>query len=406
MRALSPNTAIVPGPDGCLINGENLQGTYPIYHATSVEQNSYSCTDASTPLAGPYFAVTESDFSMTIPGWFWDTNDKGLNASQIRATIDVKMEQGANLIMNVPPNSSGVVEDDYVEQLTLVGAARSAMFGNPLAALPSPVSATCSQLSVTIPVNGTFDTLLLTEDLVAGQVIGGYTVEALDSTNGVWRLLSGVHGKTVGLRLLDSVGTQTGVTQLRFNCSSDLAPPPPPPATTASYFKNAEGACMGIAENATFPCYTGGVGPFKLCPLVAAQCSARTAWTPSGQGWVALGVAADAVINVDCDTCDVGTHAKVISTSTCGACASALSYNATEGVLQVDACGGMCLSDGIVGGALPSCAGSEPHYDTQVHVVPCAGPGGGGGAGGGAPPPPPPPPIATLSFFGAFLDNQ
>lgn len=70
VRALSPATAIVPGPDGCLVNGEVYGGTYPLYHATSVEQNSYSCTQTSTPLGGPYFAVAESDFSSRNQGGF------------------------------------------------------------------------------------------------------------------------------------------------------------------------------------------------------------------------------------------------------------------------------------------------------------------------------------------------
>ncbi len=63
VRALSPSTAIVPGPDGCLVNGEQLGGTYPLYHATSVLENSYTCTEAGRPFAGPFFSVPESDFS-------------------------------------------------------------------------------------------------------------------------------------------------------------------------------------------------------------------------------------------------------------------------------------------------------------------------------------------------------
>jgi hypothetical protein len=404
VRALSPGTAIVPGPDGCLVNGENLAGTYPLYHATSLAENSYSCTDASKPLAGPYFAVTESDFSLTIPGWFWNSDDKGLNASEILAALSGKLEQGANTIMNVPPNSTGVVEDDYVTQLALVGAARTATFSDPRAALAAPVSATCAQLSITIPVTGTFDTLLITEDLVGGQVIGAYTVDALDGASGAWRELTTVHGKTVGLRLVDNVGTQTGVTQLRFNCTGDLAPPQPPPSQPSYFFKNSAGDCMGVATNATWPCFTGGVGPFQLCPLVATECNARAVWTPTGMGWAALGVSSDAVINVDCDECVIGTHAKVISTSTCATCASALTFNETSGALQVDACAGSCLSNGIVGGALPSCAGSEPFVDSQVHIVPCTNATGSAGwTLAEAPPPPVAPPIATLAFFGAFL---
>ena len=415
VRALSPETSMVPGPDGCLVNGETLGGTYPLYHATSVAQNSYSCTEASNPHAGPFFAVAESDFSI-FHDWFWNLNDtyKCMNASEILNEISVKMEQGANMIMNVPPNTTGVIEDDFVTQLALVGSVRSATFNDPRAALVAPVSSVCAALSVTIPVNGSFDTLLITEDLVGGQVIGSYTIEVFDAS-GVWRILSGnVHGKTVGLRLLDSVGIQDNVTQLRFNCSSDLAPPPPPgpPVPSGAYnFQNSAGTCMGIADDAKWPCYTGGEGPFQLCPLVAANCSnAGAAWTPpsgDNNGWTALGIigSSDAVINVDCDTCSVGTHAKVISSSTCG-CASALTFNVSTSTIQIDACPDMCLSNGLVSGALPSCAGSEPWTLTQVHVVPCeVASGSEGWSRLDAPVFPPSPPIATLAFLGAFLQR-
>lgn len=302
VRALSPTTAIVPGPDGCLVNGEEMGGTYPLYHATSVAENSYTCTEASKPFAGPFFAVPESDFSMA-KSWFWNPGDAGLSAAQISAQVAVKLEQGANMILNCPPNASGVVEDDFVAQLALVGAARRATFGDPRGALPAPVAARCGALSVSVPINGTFDTVLLTEDLAAGQVIAAYTLEALDSGGG-WRLLTaGVHGKTVGNQLVDVVGLQVNVTALRFNCSGDLTPPGPPPSSGAVNFVNAAGSCMGIAPNYTWPCYKGGVGPFSVCPLVGAPCA-----SPGGVAWMegaggalrAPAVAPDAVLNVDC----------------------------------------------------------------------------------------------------------
>ena len=55
VRALSPGTAIIPGPDGCLVNGESFGGTYPLYHAARHAQASYSCTDAGAPSAGQTF---------------------------------------------------------------------------------------------------------------------------------------------------------------------------------------------------------------------------------------------------------------------------------------------------------------------------------------------------------------
>ena len=403
VRALSPSTAIVPGPDGCLVNGEELGGTYPLYHATSLAENSYTCTDARAPFGGPFFAVPESDFSMAH-SWFWGPGDAGLNASQIAAQVSVKLEQGSSMILNVPPNSSGVVEDDFVATLARVGAARRATFGDPRAALPAPVAAACAALSITLPVNGTFDTVLLMEDLSAGQVVAAYTLEVLDAGGGGgWRrLTAGVHGATVGARLVDAVSPQANVTALRFNCSADLSPPNPPPAA-AFTLVNGGGACLGLHPNASWPCYTGGEGPFALCPLVAAPCASAgaVAWVGGAGGALAApGVAADAVVNVDCDACAAGTHAKLISNGRCN-CASPLAFNASAGALQAVACPGMCLSDGAAPGALPSCAGSEPWEPTQVHLVPCQGARGSWARV----PAKAPPPTATIAFLGAFLQR-
>jgi len=35
VQQISPDTAIVPGPDGCLVNAESEGGTYPLYHTQS-----------------------------------------------------------------------------------------------------------------------------------------------------------------------------------------------------------------------------------------------------------------------------------------------------------------------------------------------------------------------------------
>ena len=488
VRALSPNTAIVPGPDGCLVNGESQGGTYPLFHATDVEQSSYSCTAASTPNAGAYFAVVESDFTILNPGdncaslprqchgspppllfphapllsppapqlcpivfspstsssssssspsssffapplaatstGFWAAKDPYLGAAAIFDQFTLKHEQGANLIFNVPPNATGVVEDAYLAALAPFAAARAATFAFPKGALPAPASAPCAALSVTIPISGDFDTVLLTEDLVAGQVIMGYTLEV--ARGGAWATLpvggggsAGVHGATVGLRILDSVGLQSGVQALRFNCSRGAQPPPQQQRgrwgrggalPAAVRFQNSAGSCMSIAPNATFPCWSGGNAPgggFHLCPLLAgdtACSSAASLWTEGafGEGTLgALAVAPDAVLNVDCNGCARGTHAKLIKTSNCGNCASLLSYNQATSTIGVPSCPGMCLSNGIALGANASCAGTEPWSPAQVHLVPCEQAQGSSGWTRVVPPP-----IATLAFMGAYLQQK
>ena len=67
VRRLSPQTAIVPGPDGCLVNGERPGGTYPLFDTGPPSGGSYSCSGAKQ---GQFaqgeansFVVSESDFS-------------------------------------------------------------------------------------------------------------------------------------------------------------------------------------------------------------------------------------------------------------------------------------------------------------------------------------------------------
>ena len=402
-----------------------MGGTYPLYHATSRPLSSYSCTDASTPMAGSYFTVVESDFSIENPGdnWFWAKNLPYYNATQIQQQVSAKLEQGANLIFNVPPNASGVVPEAYVQQVAAFGAARAATFSDARAALPAPVAAPCASLSVTLPVSGDFDAVLLREDLAGGQVVGSYSLEVQDAGGGgAWRALPpGAHGRTIGLRLLQPVGLQRNVTALRVNCSSDLAPPPSGAASEVEYV-NAAGQCMAAAaaSAAAWPCYTGAAAPggpaYALCPLQAAACgSDGGAWSQgapdaaagagagAGAALVAARLAPDAVVNVDCNSCAQGTHAKVIANGNCH-CASGLAYSAPDGAIRALACPGMCLSNGTQPGAHASCAGAEPWSAAQVHLVPCGQ--ASGSAGWTQRALPPAPPIATLAFVGAYLQRS
>ena len=56
------------------------------------------------------------------------------------------------------------------QQLALFAAARNATYGAPAAILSAPVSSTCDSLSFTVPVTGSFDRIVITEDMSAGQV--------------------------------------------------------------------------------------------------------------------------------------------------------------------------------------------------------------------------------------------
>lgn len=251
-------------------------------------------------------------------------------------------------------------------------------------------------MSFTVPVTGAFDTLVTSEDLTGGQVIGSYTVEARDSATGTWSRLP-VHGATVGSRLLDAVGLHSGVDALRWNCSGSLVPPPP------ATFTNAAGDCLGAPPGEAFPCWSGSAVPggevFHLCPLVATRCdaSALTTWSaPPGGAWSPVSTPG-ATVNVDCNACTVGAHAKVMLEAS-----GAFTWDAAAARIRIDACPGMCLTNGVAPGALPSCAGHEPYTAQQVHVDACDAPSTAGWVRAdavGAPAQPP----AVVAAFGAYL---
>lgn len=115
------------------------------------------------------FTVPESDFSLTGK-WFWIPGDTFRDAASLRTQIDLKLGQGAAIILNVPPNTTGVIPEEYLEQLALAEDARIATYGRPLALLPAPVSSGCTSLSFTLPVTGVFDTISISEGLNEGQV--------------------------------------------------------------------------------------------------------------------------------------------------------------------------------------------------------------------------------------------
>ena len=305
------------------------------------------------------------------------------------------------MIFNVPPNSSGMIPDEYVAQLTAVGEAQNAMWDHPVASLAAPVSATCDALSITVPVTGPYVRVGSTELLAFGQAIANYSIEAL--IGGTWVALP-VHGATVGLRVQDDLATPvTGAAALRFNCTAALSPP------LVGNFVNSDGLCLGFQSG--FPCWKGpalGVNgssgsppaPLHSCPLLAVPCEgAAQAWfQQAGAVWRPQALVGTETA-LDCQSCATGSVAKVIAEGM----GTALLWNPGlyGGRIAIPGCSGMCLSNGIAEGAVPPCGGTgEPWSPTQVHVEPCQS---NASAGWLFVPVPLPQPLVTLATFAATL---
>lgn len=117
VRAVSPGTMMLPGPDGCINPGEGGEGSYPVYHyVNDTNMCSYpwmlpkAQQAASSPSPnGQIYVPYESDLSIQNPGdaWFYHEGHPFLNAGELWTHYLAVAGRGSHFILNVPPNRSG-----------------------------------------------------------------------------------------------------------------------------------------------------------------------------------------------------------------------------------------------------------------------------------------------------------
>ncbi|HKV51365.1 MAG TPA: alpha-L-fucosidase [Gemmatimonadaceae bacterium] len=178
--------------------------------------------------AGTVWRPGEADVSIR-PGWFWHAAESG-SLKSVDDLVDLYFDsvgRNANLLLNVPPNRAGLLDDADVNRLTGFSNALAARFGADVAqdahvtassATPRHAGRTVvdddpetwwspagsdRQPSLTFgfrtPVR--FDVVDLREAIQNGQRVAAYAVDALD--NGTWQTIS--NGTTIGNRKLDKV---------------------------------------------------------------------------------------------------------------------------------------------------------------------------------------------------------
>jgi len=225
VRRNSPGTMMLPGPDGCKDLGEGGNGVYPlINYVPLVPGVDRSCQNASAQYQDRVFAPFESDMSIENPGdaWFWHRGHPFYNASALWNHYLRAAGRGSAFILNVPPNSSGVIPEEYVDAARGVGDAIRASFGVNVGS-SGPVSGRCDGSAlVTVPATGAFDAVLMMEDLTDGQNMIGFQLELQDQS-GKWEPAmldaDSCTGKTVGARCVAILaGGRKAAMGARFSC--------------------------------------------------------------------------------------------------------------------------------------------------------------------------------------------
>ena len=247
VRREAPGTLITNGPDSGNTGYAQSEGNglYPVWNGCSLDPTyplpNKVCKRYSSD--GPVWQPrqTPSSLQLNPPQWFWHpkTDFTIMSPSAIWDKWVQTVGGGSHWLLNVPPNSSGLIPAEYHAAVKAFGDGFRQSLGAPVAEL-SNHTGPCSTpivLSLRAPgvsARGRVDMVQVREDVREhGQKIASYALDALYA-NGTWAQLKlsprvaddAEHttpaGQTVGHRVVDLLEEPlpAGVTAIRFRCLS------------------------------------------------------------------------------------------------------------------------------------------------------------------------------------------
>ncbi len=171
--------------------------------------------------AGSVWRPAEADVSIR-PGWFWHPAED----ERVRSTDDLlelylsSVGRNANLLLNVPPTTSGLLHDSDVRRLAEFGARRSALLATDLAADARRTGDPVRRImTLALPAVRTFDLISLGEAIEHGQAVAGYAVEC--RTRDGWRTVA--RGTTIGHRRLQQIAS-VAADRVRLTVTAAVGP--------------------------------------------------------------------------------------------------------------------------------------------------------------------------------------
>lgn len=202
---------------------------------------------------GTAWIPAECDFSIQAigdsNGWFWGSSDSRKTASQLMQIYYTSVGRNSIFLMNVPPSSSGVIDDrekTVIEQFT---AMRNAIFATNLAAgatvtatnergkgfepaklvdgrydsyFATADGATTTTIELTLDGEKTFNRLVLQEYIPLGQRVTAFTIQCKNGNN--WSTWGNGTKSTIGHKRI-ILGSRVTTSAVRINITGSLACP-------------------------------------------------------------------------------------------------------------------------------------------------------------------------------------
>lgn len=180
------------------------------------------------PVADPsvrYLSWMPAEADVSIrPGWFYHANQSPKTAAQLVDLYQRSVGRNSILLLNVPPNPQGRLDDADVAELTGFGATISQTYRpeqvRQLRWRP-PHGATTGDLVLHLGGQQRFDQVALGEGIDQGQRIEAFTVDAWTPTG--WRQIA--EGGTIGNRRILVLPEPVDTDRLRVRVVQSRATP-------------------------------------------------------------------------------------------------------------------------------------------------------------------------------------
>ncbi|MEQ9288981.1 MAG: alpha-L-fucosidase [Cyclobacteriaceae bacterium] len=215
VKHLQPNALVMGGtkPDVRWSGSEQGWAPYPLWNV--VEQG-----EGFEKWVGPqnHGWLPAEACMHTRSSWFWKTDsDKTLR--DIPYLFNAYLEsigRGANLLINMTPDTSGLIPDMEVSRLAELGETLENVFGEPVGSKTKFDEAPANQHTIHLDKKRAMNLLVIEEDIQHGQTISDYQVEVF--AKGKW--IKVAEGQTIGRKRIQLIEAPVKTGQVRLSLST------------------------------------------------------------------------------------------------------------------------------------------------------------------------------------------
>lgn len=228
---LQPGAVVFQGPRGCpllrWVGNERAEAPYPCWsttHTLSAADGVAEQLDLGGDPDGTIWAPAESDMPNRDQhkafqgGWFWRAGeDQHLySVEHLLERYDLSVGRNSNLLLGMVIDARGLVPDADARHFEAFGKAVRAQFATCLGR--SAGHGTRLDLPLTVP--GRVDSLVLMEDIAAGERVRRYRIEG--ETAAGWKTLA--RGTCIGHKRIERL-TPVEVRSLSLHLEESVEPP-------------------------------------------------------------------------------------------------------------------------------------------------------------------------------------